>query len=408
MSTKKAYESDWKGWAEGGAESLQEGFQVPTTTTGTAVCPTGSITFPLRLAFTGITYTTYEDVVDDIIIDIQYGSYANPPTYQNGIINVGEDTSRTSLLYTLNKFKYNLTDMRIAAVSHNSWLLNNKEQNRADIVLYFTKESTNLGGPDYIGFIIPIIQSTTYTGSNKFLQGLYNKNLQGPFTVRDCFPEKDTLFLRYSACLVGTGGAPKRMDVFVSSVGLPVSDSIMTSIKGNATVFPQITQPEGTVGLGTEISSAGTDFQNKISASRYIVEVAKSGTYKTPSQVVRADQTNAYKCLPFDPDGEITDGKIRVDLDSGLIVNAEGEALSNVLEARGKVRAEDKGKLEGVAPGNWEKGITITLAVIFCILAIGLFGMMFYIFFKGGGDTVEATVEGPQGFVAAGKGYTIL
>jgi hypothetical protein len=374
MNTKKAYESSWKGWEEyDPTPPLKEGFQSPS-----AECPAESNTFPLQLGFAP-TENVYEQVLDDLFIDIQYGQSANPPEIAAGSISVGE-INETTLLYKAQQLKYTLDSIQIINASHSTWLLKNGDQNKKDILLYFKRGDGITGGPKYIAFVIPILSSTTYTNQNKLLQSLTNKSLQGPFLIRDCFPEKNTLFLRYSSCLQTTAGGQNTMDVFVSSIGLPLKEEI-----ANALVPKSITAPEGTLLDGTP-SVTEDNFPLKITSSRDVVEVAKSTSFKTSSQVIRADSTSAYKCLPFDPDGEVTDGKIRVDLDSGLIVNAEGQALTDVLEARAKVREEDKGRLEAIAPGNWEKGITITLAVIFCIIAIGLFVALAYTFIKGGGS----------------------
>jgi hypothetical protein len=105
--------------------------------------------------------------------------------------------------------------------------------------------------------------------------------------------------------------------------------------------------------------------------------------------VIRADQTGSYKCLPFNPDSEVKDDKIRVDLETGLVVNDVGEPLSNVLEARAKIIAQEKGPLE-LKPGNWEKYMTYALAGIFAVFATALMIYLVIVIFRGGGTTAAA------------------
>lgn len=426
-SLKKAYESSWSGWSptsetsEAKITPFKEGFQnVETRTT----CPTGSTTgFPVSLGFTP-TEMLYESVIDDVFIDIQYGKSANPPAWSTSTseplnVKFGDDTNITTLIYKDAQFKYELKSIQISVATHNSWLLRNGSENKADILLFFSKTAAG-GAVDYIIFVIPILQSTAYTNQNKFLQGIYQKSLQGPFTVRDCFPEKNALFLRYGTCLQTSTGITKNVDVFVSSKGLPVNETTMIGIFNNAVETAKNAcingnaqdpnkngqfcppQPPPNTLSGTAFNSmtatfiskdVGGDFLSKVSASRNIVEVPAS--ISRTEKVIRADQTSAYKCLPFDPDRDVTDGKIRVDLESGLIVDAEGVALSDVQAQRNKIKEADKGVLLTVAPGAWEKALTTMLAVIFVILSIGLLGVLIYTGFKafsGGGGVAAAPV----------------
>jgi hypothetical protein len=81
---------------------------------------------------------------------------------------------------------------------------------------------------------------------------------------------------------------------------------------------------------------------------------------------VREDGLDSYKCVPLDPDKNIQDGKIKVDLETG-------EVLSDVVAERAAVRAADsvKGSME---PGRLEKymgsAVGIILAVVFFSLIL--------------------------------------
>jgi hypothetical protein len=290
--------------------------------------------------------------------------------------------------------------IQIAQSTHNNWLLSNKTQNKEDIIFYFKRADSNNSGIEYIFIVVPIIKSAAYTLPNRFLQGIYMPNSQGPFSIRDCFPADNTLFLQYSTCLPATAGGTRNVHVFVSSVGLAVNEGTMRAVFNSAlgkrpcidmqnssfcpvsppfNVQSTITFNSGT-GTFTNDTNIGTGFTRKVRSSRGVVKL-ESSVYSTSSQVIRADQTGSYKCLPFNPDSEVKDGNIRVDLESGLVVNEVGEPLSQVLEARAKIIAQEKGPLE-IKPGTWEKYMTYALATIFAVFAAALMIYLVIVVFR--------------------------
>lgn len=405
VHVNKVYESvtGWQGWdeAEAAADAplVAEGFQAAAA--APATCPPGATNgFPVSLGFEP-NEQLYDQVLDDILIDIQYGRAAVPPSWSTAIegalkVEFG-GTNETTLLYKSQRHKYTLNMIQIARATHNSWLLKNRAENTEDIIFYF--ERTGEGTPtEYIFIVIPIIKSSAYTAPIPFLQALHNSSMQGPFSIRDCFPAKDTLFLRYSTCLTASSGGTKTGDVFVSSVGLPVNTATMQSIWAAAKSirgtlqenrFPVVAPPTNllsslifntTTSTFSSDASMDTAFTKKVTSSRDVVEVT-ANIPRTSSQLIRADQTGSYKCLPFNPDNEVKDGNIKVDLDSGLVVNDVGEPLSDVLEARAKVIAGAKGRLEE-APGNWEKWLTTGFAVLFFLIAGALLIWLSYTIYK--------------------------
>jgi hypothetical protein len=413
----KAYETSWKGWDEydeaaAAADApATEGFQAPPAASSSS-CPAGATTgFPVGLQFEPSS-RLYDQVLDDLLIDIKYVRSANPPSWSTSpeaplTIDFGSRDEK-ALYYKSQRHEYTLHMIQIAQATHNRWLLENKAENTEDIIFYF-KRSTSDNPIEYIFIVIPIIKSSAYTGSNSFLQGLYDRSRQPPFTIRDCFPEKDTTFLRYSTCLAANSGGTTTVDVLVSSVGLRVNAATMQSVWDSAkrvreslqaNTFPPLAPPTGLLSsqrfettTATFVSDASMDtaFTRKVTSSKDVVEVAASRGF-TASQVIRKDETGSYKCLPFNPDNEVKDDKIQVDLDSGLVVNDVGEPLSQVLEARAKMIAQEKGSLES-KPGVWEKGLATTFAVIFFLIASALLVWLVY--------TIYKTITGPPAGAAA-------
>jgi hypothetical protein len=428
----KAYETSWKGWAEyddaaAAADApATEGFQAADGPPATAECGDNATTgFPVNLGFAP-TIQLYEQVHDPLQMDIQYGSSSNPPRWSTAVdgplsISFTEVTPST-ILYGSSQYRFTLDMIQIAQSTHNNWLLSNKTQNKEDIIFCFKRADSNNSGIEYIFIVVPIIKSTAYTLPNRFLQGIYTPNSQGPFSIRDCFPADNTLFLQYSTCLPATAGGTRNVHVFVSSVGLAVNEGTMRAVFNSAlgkracidmqnssfcpvsppfNVQSTITFNRGT-GTFTNDTNIGTGFTRKVRSSRGVVK-RESSVYSTASQVIRKDQTGSYKCLPFNPDNEVKDDKIQVDLDSGLVVNEVGEPLSQVLEARAKMIAQEKGSLES-KPGVWEKGLATTFAVIFFLIATALLVWLVYTIYKsmtgppaGAAAAPQPGASGPQG-----------
>jgi len=148
----------------------------------------------------------------------------------------------------------------------------------------------------------------------------------------------------------------------------------MTSIKGKITrgTIPGISLPF-TSYFATETSTIETTDIEQYVLSTYDLlnyEGIKN-TYIDLTVQQRDDPSSAYKCVALNPEKDIVDGKIKVDIESG-------ELLSKVLAERDAVMAAS-----GIVPQNpstalkFNKNMNLALGIFFAILI--LLGLIYLI-----------------------------
>ena len=120
----------------------------------------------------------------------------------------------------------------------------------------------------------------------------------------------------------------------------------------------------------------------------------------------RQDSTDAYKCVPLDPEVDIRDGKLTVDTSSGQLLtelNAQRDAL--------------KGEVTGGIPGWFTKGFesafgSTAMGIIVIFIALGIIGGVIYgVVLKPKSIVAASTVSsgaGSAGGAAAGTGSTAV
>lgn len=363
-------------------------------------CPAGAITsFPLQLGITA-TSVLYDSVNEPITMDFQWATRSTPPTFTDKVKCItdevgGGNTNLTTLRFMNNN--YTVASVQIIAASHTAWILPNTAQtnNKEDIVIVFATTSTTTTYK-YITFVIPVLRGAN--GSPSYLTGLSNPNANGPFSLKDCFPTMpNARFAYYATCLAGYSGNASSQNsyVFVSTDGLQVSATLMTTILG-------ITGRTGSFGtysppfvtrLTASSTTIGTiqNFTNSVWTTNQLMNYAAfKKAYPTIDTTVREDNTDAYKCVPIDPDASVVDGKLQVDLKTG-------ETLTQVLAARDAVR----GAHAGMDPGRVEKYMGTAIGIV---LAIVLFTSIIWfaiiVFVEGGTDHTHWITQVP--------GYALL
>jgi hypothetical protein len=357
------------------------------------VCSTGAITsFPLQLAITA-TEVLYDAVSEPITMDIQWSARSTPPMFiapkTSGITDeVGAGNTNLTTLRFMNN-NYTVASVQIIRASHSSWILPTTAQanNKEDIVIIFSTESSTTQY-SYITFVIPVIRSAT--GSPTYLTGLSNPNANGPFTLQSCFPTNSRArFAYYATCLAGysQSASTQNMYVFVSTDGIQVSSTLMTTIlglTGRSETFGTYAPPflSRLTPNPTIVRSVG-DFTNYVMTTTQLLNYAGfKQLYPTIDTNIRQDDTSAYQCVSIDPDKAVVDGQLHIDLTSG-------EVLTDVLDAREAIRAT-AGTPSGMDPGRFEKYMGSALGIL---LSIILFGSILYaaiVLF------VEAGVESPE------------
>ena len=333
-----------------------------------AACPAGAITsFPLGIMMTP-TQALYEGQNDNSLqgVSVQWNPRTTPPSFQNangtsGVLN--EDSDKTTLRY--NSVKYPLLSAQICGATHTEWIIPAGTENLADLVLIFENMSANTTVSNVI-IVIPLI-----SGSNPsdpaYLQGLTDETMSGNFSLKDCMPSDDSMYIHYVSCLEGyvQGSNVSNAAVFVNVFGKRVSQDLLTKIKSKlGPQFPVKQAPflssfKGTMKIGTASETSYT-------LDKYITTTTKLFTIPT-SGSSRIDKTDKYKCVPLDPDANIVDGAIQVNTDTG-------EILTNVLKDRSAAKTPDSGAgLFGMTVDR--AGAEAVLSTILAVLGLVLLGL---------------------------------
>lgn len=340
-----------------------------TTTESTAlanVCPPDSIvSFPLDCTFRP-TEVQYNSVLESIPpMDFTWAT-------EKAVV---EEKSLTFLHWKGNKYT-NLTT-QLTAPTHSKWLLAsaNPANNVADFIMTFQTNAETVSYK-YIVIVVPLVRSETPpTQAQEYLRRLAEPTRSEDYTLRTMFPTSPTsMFGNYTTCLRGYSAlkTPEMVSVFFSVTGLPVSTDLIDTIRTSRfpQKFPSYIPPFMTRLSPDQHQAVGTakmPFQDFIQATNQFLNYANAGKqYKDVTKLIREDSLDSYQCVPLDPDRNIQDGKIKVDLDTG-------EVLSDVVAAREAIRAanDTKGSME---PGRLEKymgsAIGIVLAVLFFSLIL--------------------------------------
>jgi hypothetical protein len=417
-----------------------EGFQVAAM----ATCPPGANTsFPIRMDNQDINRSDYDTIEDTVSMDIKWSTRTTKPaiTTDGKTDDVGTGTSNvTTLRY--NSSNYNLTAVQICKATHNKWLetIKQRDNNKADVVMTF--ENVNpTRDTRYIILIAPLCMTEDDTISNpsNYIKGLYEQDdsnaLSGFFggsgaeySLRSVFPpENTTRFVYYSTCLTGNAETTSTQTslVFVNTTGINLSramrDGLLeklgrdikreTDTDGNKRMvtyvrayddLPAFEPPFTTRLTGSTSIKNLEDLKRRCNTTKQLLNYA---SYKA-NLTARQDSTDAYKCVPLDPEVDIRDGKLTVDTSTGQLlteINAQRDAL--------------KGEVTGGIPGWFTKGFESTfgstaMGIIVIFIALGIIGGVIYgVVLKPKSIVAASTAAagaGGAGGAAAGTGSTAV
>lgn len=357
-------------------------------------CPPNSIvSFPLDITFRP-TDVQYNSVLESIpIMDFTWAT-------EKGVI---EEKSLTYLHWKGNK--YTNVSAQLVGPTHMKWLLTeaNPANNVADFIMTFQTNADTVSYR-YIVVIVPLIRSEVpATSAPPYLQTFADPSRTQEYTLRTMFPASSTaVFANYTTCLRGYSAmkTPEMVSVFLAVGGIPVSSDLMDTIRTSRfpQKFPAFTPPFMTRLSPDEKQTVGTKttpFQDFVQSTNQFLNYANAAKqYKDVSKLVREDSLDSYQCVPLDPDKNIQDGKIKVDLETG-------EVLSDVVAERAAVRAADsvKGSME---PGRLEKYMGSAIGIVLAIILFSLIIYMAYSWFSGRGVTSAATASAAVGTAVAG------
>jgi len=312
------------------------------------------------------------------VIDLQFAPLVSGLTVTSpatgGIHLQGVDTSSTVIFNTLT---YSIENVQLTLPQHTSWLIGDSRNNTHDIVILLT--ATQRGEPIYMIITIPVLEVSGGSAASDpgYLSNIGNGVQQGA-GIQSCFPKKVAgspapLFAYYVTCYDGytTHAHTQNVQVFVSTVGLPVSSGLLTRIKGTYMPqnikLPSSLRPVSASGI-TEIRV--TDFHQYISVTSFSMELSNAGYVAT----IRNDPTSAYKCVELDPDTLDESGNIKIDLPTGDIASS---TLNDILAERAILKeiGAPKAALESKS-----EGATFMLAIL--IVAVTIVGLYYSIFSK--------------------------
>jgi hypothetical protein len=356
-------------------------------------CPTTSIqTFPntLSLPSQNVEFYTKEATYEPTNIEFQWAEQRTAATFFDslkGIISLPEGLSNT-LRY--NGTTFTLSKLQLTDPTHTSWVLPVAAQadNKEDLIFTFTPSSSAVPttGPAQILIVVPILRSSTATTTDpnffKMMTQGASYNFANPASLREFFPAAttttvtgNTIHLYYQVCAAGTNSL-----IVVQTYGYRISDALMESM---LSVLNSVTRKfgpydpiQGTPFPTTKGVIDEADTKTSVKYGYRLGERVETQPAPTAERV-SVVPVDAYKCVPFDPDTQLEDGKIRVNLETG-------EPISKLEEEREAARA-DTAQPVSSALAKSETFVKITTVGIGSLLAIGLFFTFLYLVF-GAGD----------------------
>ena len=351
----------------------------------TRQCPTGNgtslVSFPIALEGVTPTVDIYNSIINPLQFDIKWGSSEVLPDFSLATVNTGEvyhpTINTTSLTYLGNN--YVLQSIQFTQPTHQGWLalvntMGLVSNNKEDIILTFMTDN-QAGGennkpPQFIILVSPIIRIGTAIRSSAFLNSLANQ-VSAPVGPDSLFPNiTGNQFAYYTTCSTGlnTDTDFNNSLVVVNVQGLLVWDYIMTSILrlynkiSTTATFPVYVTPA--YGLfenaATKITSLN-DFKNLVSVT---IQYTSSSAPRVPP--VQNVATDAYKCVPLNPETDVSGGAIKVD-------TSTGDVLSSTLYDRKATIDEYNTKGVSSIPYNiFEQYTRIFLIIMITVIGIWL------------------------------------
>lgn len=308
----------------------------------------------------------YESVRDTFSIEFHLGQRASAPIFANtlkALVDEGKGSTPPTIQY--NGLSYKIIQAQVTRPYNSKWIVSavKKAKNTADLTLVF-QTTISTADKKYIFISIPLLRETNYANDPLYLQALSGSPVQGPFSLSQCMTND---YAVYSTCL-----EPKQLNalVLVFYQGCSVSSTTLDALVRRSTALVAFNPPTD-VTLTTTPHTLTTDVFN----TSVIVSTLSQIQQGTSS--VKVTSTNAYTCVPLDPDRDVKNGKLNIDTSTGLT-----KPMNTILAER----VSAKGPM---APGELEMAIAIFLGIL--ISLGGFFGIIyFYITYQGQVDLSTA------------------
>jgi hypothetical protein len=362
--------------------------------------PNALQSFPIGVSIP-ITYDLYYSVLQPLSFDFQWGTRNTPPHFTSSTNGLLDETDTSTVRY--NGYTYRLESVQFTDPTHKRWIIPSDAQinNWEDIVLTFSYSVLGSNSTDYLVIIVPIIRVPQAADPNYFTSIGTTGNSQ-QISLKSVIPSgSSTTFAYYATCTNGLGGNVTQNVLNIVSVdGIQVTDLTMARIK---TVFKNSTTLNSYGGytppLAINYSNTPTTlttsdkFRQHVNITTNILVVPAAGSNPNPHPV--DEPLEAYKCVPFDPESQVVNGKITVDPTTGKLlstVQANREALKNGIP-------NPEGLINSVI---YSKYVSTALALIFTLII----GLIVIFFFVGAAIGPSAIGHGPGVFHRAYKSLT--
>ncbi len=328
--------------------------------------------------------TIIDAVKESFLIDVQWATKSNAPEFvidsnDKGFLREGtnsSDASTTTLRFQGNS--YSLKTVQITKSLHGSFFTEQLQRDiQAELVLVFA--TNNAIAERYVIFSIPIYSGAS-SSQNAYLNALNQGRLPGkPISLGTVLPE-DPKFLAYSTCLSQLQNnqsttTQARVLLFYSTIAFAQVNELKKKmfrfrnannvlVDGSiSAVFPDVRLPDL---INPKTMAVPFTIDNENTFTRFI----RSGSLKdSQSQgggiYTREDTTSSYKCVPLNPDLNVTkDKKIIVD-------TRKGELLSDVLSKRDADLNADLGK-RGLSADQIETILAVAFGIALGLLVLSI------------------------------------
>ena len=293
-------------------------------------CPSGSLqSFPLGVAFNLMENTYKKAKNHPLNIEFTWGTRTSAPKFsyaESGEIDhVGNDME-TSILY--NNTRYNLISLQLAKPTHNSWIIPptlevSKLDNKEDIIATYQLDTFSTNGDTdakYIILVNSILRQNSITTAPTYLMNFAN-GVSSESSLADVFPyDADIDYVYYVTCIAGNTLTEhyKNVLVIINTEGLLVGSNIMDQIKMNYNKSSLGDYPEYIPVANFSVSSRKSNVSSLEGFATAAVTPGNRGGSRPPPVSTEA-AFNSMKCVPFDPERNLTkDGSIVIDTSSGV------------------------------------------------------------------------------------------
>jgi hypothetical protein len=367
-------------------------------------CPAQSLqSFPVQLQNFTPTSQIYEALVDPISLSFTWGDSTIIPSFSAGSSSSGElyHPSFVNTFVSYQNTNYSLTSVEIVAPTHTKWLVLKSPDavatnNIEDVILTFTCEaitgSSISKNPQYIILVNPVIRTSKPITSSSFLTAFANQTSvkTGPDSL---FPnDQANQYARYTTCARGITPTSdfQNIMVIINTQGLLVYESIMQKIEQAYVKQKSSAYPPQYVPVYYNLLSSTPSILN---ANTINTAVTVSYGYGISPKLVASAPialdltTDAYKCVPLDPEKQVNG--------VGLQVNSStGEVLTTELAAR----QEQINKYNSTEMTKLPYTILEKYSRIFLIISISIAGVFIIAY------TILSFAIGPEAVGTEGHG----